>query len=235
MPSIVELADGVLQVAAQPGINVWVLRHDPGVVLVDAGLAAPGLVRALRRLGVAPRDVTGVLLTHGHPDHAGGLARLRRAGGDGWVRVGEGDLATVRGLAPQPDSDPSTRLGRVINRLPPPPGFGPTDPVPTASGLRDGDHLDVAGGLHGGRDAGSQSRTRRLPPARARGRHRGRRVVQPLLAAAGAGVPVLGRAGQPPGDRHDRRPRPSTLGLAHGSAVTDDVGGRLRQVLADAP
>ncbi|MEX0835698.1 MAG: MBL fold metallo-hydrolase [Nitriliruptor sp.] len=234
MSGIVELADGVLQVAAQPGINVWVLRTDAGAVLVDAGLAAPGLLRALGRLGVAPRDVVGVLLTHGHPDHAGGLSRLRRAGGGGWVRVGKPDLATVRGLAPQPDSDPSTRLGRLMNRLPPPPGFGPTDPVADASALTDGDHLDIAGGLRVVATPGhSPGHVAFHLPAHdlviggdALFNLFSLRPAPGLLCSD---VPANRRAIGTIADL-----APGTLGLAHGSPVAGDVTGRLRQVLADA-
>jgi len=42
------------------------------------GLAAPeepGVVTALRRTGVAPEEVTDVILTHLHFDHAGGVTR----------------------------------------------------------------------------------------------------------------------------------------------------------------
>src|SRR5690606_5406963 len=104
--------------------------------------------RALRRIGLTARDVDRVLLTHGHPDHAGGLERLRRRGAaDVPVSVGRGDLATVRGEAPQPASDPSTWLGRLFNRLPPPPGFGDYPGIPGAQALADGDQLPIAGGL----------------------------------------------------------------------------------------
>lgn len=43
-------------------------------ILFDTGLAAPGLLAALEAAGVAPADVTHVVLTHHHPDHIGGLS-----------------------------------------------------------------------------------------------------------------------------------------------------------------
>jgi glyoxylase-like metal-dependent hydrolase (beta-lactamase superfamily II) len=48
--------------------------------LLDTGLVGePGTIRrALRRLGLPPRSIRGILLTHGHLDHAGNLAALQR-------------------------------------------------------------------------------------------------------------------------------------------------------------
>lgn len=54
---------------------------DGTVVLIDAGQdpdAAP-IVRALARMDRRPEDVTAILLTHGHEDHRGGVARFPRA------------------------------------------------------------------------------------------------------------------------------------------------------------
>jgi glyoxylase-like metal-dependent hydrolase (beta-lactamase superfamily II) len=196
-------------------------------------MAAPGLDRALRRLGLHLPDVTSVLLTHGHPDHAGGLARLRRAGGAGQVRVGRDDLATVRGLAPQPDSDPSSRLGRLFNRLPPPPGFGPYDGVPDATGLEDGDELPLAGGVRVVATPGHS-------PGHVAFHLTAHDVVlggdalfnlfklRPAPGFLCADVPANHQAITTLADLD-----PATLALAHGSPVTDDVRGRLQQVLAD--
>lgn len=62
--------------------NVWVIR-DRRVLLVDggepgkAGLIEPGLAR----LGVQPREVGLLVLTHGHWDHMGCAAALKSATG----------------------------------------------------------------------------------------------------------------------------------------------------------
>ncbi len=45
-------------------------------LLVDAGLSARTLARRLSRVGVAPRQVDVVLLTHEHQDHARGAERF---------------------------------------------------------------------------------------------------------------------------------------------------------------
>jgi N-acyl homoserine lactone hydrolase len=90
-------------------IYAWVIEHDEGVIVVDTGETSrvhengyhpswhPFYRRAarfsvhpdeeigpqLRTLGIAARDVSQVVLTHLHTDHAGGLVHL--AGSKTWV------------------------------------------------------------------------------------------------------------------------------------------------------
>lgn len=210
------------------------LRGDDGVTLVDAGLAAPGLTGALRCLGITPREVVRVLLTHGHPDHAGGLARFRAAGGGATVLVGDGDLATVRGDAPQPASDPSTRLGRWMNRLPSPPGFGEVAPTPDAAPLADGDEVATCGAVRVVATPGhSPGHVAFHLPAHdlVIGGDALFNVfsLRPAPGFLCSDIPANLRAVATLADL-----APGTLALAHGSPVHGDVAGRLRQLVAEA-
>lgn len=79
----VRLAEGVWRIPTAPGdmINSFALAGaDGGVTIVDAGLklasARKRLVAGLAAIGAAPADVRRVVVTHAHPDHAGGLAAL---------------------------------------------------------------------------------------------------------------------------------------------------------------
>src|SRR5664280_1243973 len=75
------LAPGVYRIPTAPFdlVNTFALVDDAGAVtLIDAGWRrAPARVLAgLAAIDKAPADVVGIVLTHAHPDHAGGLAGL---------------------------------------------------------------------------------------------------------------------------------------------------------------
>jgi len=59
------------------GTNTYALRSDGGLVVVDPGPLDEGHLRRVAGLG----DVTLVLLTHGHPDHAKGARRFHEMTG----------------------------------------------------------------------------------------------------------------------------------------------------------
>jgi glyoxylase-like metal-dependent hydrolase (beta-lactamase superfamily II) len=140
----VQLAPGVWRVATAPRdlVNTFVLVDDDGqVTLVDAGTkrAPKAVMTGLEHIGVAPSDVTRILVTHAHPDHVGGLAGLRGRTG-ATVAVHERDAAYVR-EGKGPVLDRSTLGGRLMRRNR---GSAPT---PVDEQLVDGQLLDVAGGL----------------------------------------------------------------------------------------
>jgi len=98
-------------------IYAWVIEHEEGVIVVDTGETSrvhqrgyhpswsPFYRRAvhfsvhpdeeigpqLRSIGISPRDVRQVVLTHLHTDHAGGLVHL--TGCKSWVSRREWDVA----------------------------------------------------------------------------------------------------------------------------------------------
>jgi len=117
---------------------------DGSVTLVDCGVAKapPRIVAGLAAMGKRPADVTRILLTHVHPDHAGAAAEMsRRTGADVWLHEGDHPSATAGTIVQKPDQ--RYRLGRLFARLPEP-SFEPFQPGPL---LNDGDLLPVAGGL----------------------------------------------------------------------------------------
>lgn len=55
-------------------VTPTLVRSGADIVLFDTGTDAAGLLAALASAGVAPADVTHVVLSHMHPDHIGGLS-----------------------------------------------------------------------------------------------------------------------------------------------------------------
>jgi len=144
---VVPLAPGVWRIRLlRDFINGFVFRDDDGqVTLVDMGLKShgPKVLAALDVIGSGPSDVTRLLLTHAHPDHAGGTAHVSRATGRP-VDLHEDDAGFARtGFAPPRDS--SLRIGALANRLTG--GRRAFEPVEVGETFVDGQVVPVAGGL----------------------------------------------------------------------------------------
>src|SRR6185503_6218070 len=72
-------------------IASYLIRHNDGAVLIESGPGStlPALEEGLAKEGLSPRNVTHVLLTHIHLDHAGAAGWLARQGAMIYVhRVG---------------------------------------------------------------------------------------------------------------------------------------------------
>ncbi len=67
------------------------------VVLVDVGMAGSheAIGAGLARVGAGWDDITDVVLTHSHPDHAGGLADVMASAGRAAIWVGDGDRHAI--------------------------------------------------------------------------------------------------------------------------------------------
>ena len=144
----VQVADGVWRLPTAPAdlVNSYLLAGDDGsLVLLDAGTrrAPARLLAALAGLGRAPEDVTHLLLSHAHLDHAGGAHAVQAATASA-VLTHEREAVYVReGRMPAPDR--STRGGRLLHRLPKRvTGFRALE---VSSTFNDGEVLPLAGGL----------------------------------------------------------------------------------------
>ena len=115
--------------------------------LVDAG--GPGMeekvLKGLRKAGVAPGDLASILVTHAHPDHAGGVPAMHAATGApvlvgradaGFLRLGRSAPRVPRRL---PAHVANVFAARMERRLAP---FEPQEAVEAARETRD---LGVAG------------------------------------------------------------------------------------------
>jgi glyoxylase-like metal-dependent hydrolase (beta-lactamase superfamily II) len=127
-------------------VNGFILRDDDGqVTLVDMGLksSGPKVIAALDAVGAAPSDVTRLLLTHAHPDHAGGAAHVAHKTGRGFTI--HHDDAAYAAEGSSPPRDRSFLLGRLFDRFSRP--GRDFEPLTVEREMVDGEVLPIAGGL----------------------------------------------------------------------------------------
>ncbi|KOX04456.1 metallo-beta-lactamase [Streptomyces sp. NRRL B-1140] len=124
------------------------LWHDDGeLTLVDAGPPGSGapIAEAVTALGMHPRDVRRIVLTHFHEDHAGGAAEFAVLSG-AEVLVHRLDAPFVRGEAPGPQpvfEEWERPLHEQAVRLLP---AGDVIRPREVTEVSDGDVLDLGGG-----------------------------------------------------------------------------------------
>lgn len=144
-PTPVALADGVWRIPTFGAnlINSFAFGEpDGGITLVDAGLkgAPPRLVAALAAIGRGPHDVRRILLTHAHPDHIGGAARLRTTTG-ATAHIHDDDAGFAR-AGRRPPPDPARPLAKVFAML-----SGSQTATEIDATFSDGDLLPFGGGI----------------------------------------------------------------------------------------
>lgn len=100
--------------------NVWLLDGGPGDRwIVDTGHFAerPTLILELRAAGLRPSDLTGVLLTHRHSDHAGNAAWLQRQGVRVYAHRADAEVLAKRAPRPPLDVRAIARAGDRLGAL----------------------------------------------------------------------------------------------------------------------
>lgn len=233
-PPAVALAPGVWRIPTlgPHWVNSYALTDDDGAVtLVDCGLerAPARIVAGLAAIGRHPSDVTRIVLTHAHPDHAGGAAELARRTG-ARVAVHDGDAGYAAAGSP-PRQDRSIAAGRLFARL----ASGRFPPVPVGERLRDGQLLPVGGGLRvvptPGHSPGHVSLlhepTRLLIAGDAIFNVRGMRYAPKMLCSD---FRLSRRSAHELGELdYDR------VAFAHGPEILDDARAAVRGFLARAP
>jgi glyoxylase-like metal-dependent hydrolase (beta-lactamase superfamily II) len=141
--SAAEIATGLFQVSLRT-VNAFLIDDGGGVTVVDAG--NPGdhrrILAAVAAIGRRPADVSRILVTHAHPDHHGGLARLRAATGAAVHMHPVAAALTRRGLNGRRlrgGFGPAGIAGGLALRLTRLPAV---EPVETDREVSDGDRLD---------------------------------------------------------------------------------------------
>jgi glyoxylase-like metal-dependent hydrolase (beta-lactamase superfamily II) len=145
----VQLAPNVWRIPTAPAdlVNSFAFVDDDGsVTLVDASYSfgVGRLLAGLAAMGKHPADVTRLLLTHAHSDHAGGAAQLvDRTSIDG-VTAHSADAEFLRSGEAPPRDTTLPGLRGVLARMP---GGRSFSPVAVSEEVAAGRVLDVAGGL----------------------------------------------------------------------------------------
>ena len=96
-----ELLPGVHWIRGVRGGNVFLLEEPQALTLIDAGLpgSADRILSYIRSIGREPQELRAIVITHSHPDHAGGAAKLReRTGAQVWAHRAD----TVQGATAHP-------------------------------------------------------------------------------------------------------------------------------------
>ena len=92
--------------------NVYLISTPRGLVLIDS--AAPGmfwwLARSLRKIGVEPEELAGVVVTHFHIDHVGTALALQKCGVTMYALTEE--IPILLGKVPHPGY--GGRAGRIM-------------------------------------------------------------------------------------------------------------------------
>ena len=125
-------------------VNGFILRDDDGqVTLIDMGVKQSGakVMAALTSIGSGPSDVTRLMLTHAHPDHAGGAAHVAQQTGRAFgLHEADAPFATA---GTSPPRDHTLRLGRLMDRM----GGGGFAPLEVGETFTDGQVVPFAGGI----------------------------------------------------------------------------------------
>ncbi len=93
--------------------NHYLVEYNEKTYVVDTGfLGGYGSILKYARLH-CEHPISSILITHAHPDHAGGLYKLAATTGAA-VYVGEADLSRIKGIEPPYDY---TMTLRILNKI----------------------------------------------------------------------------------------------------------------------
>ena len=118
------LAAGIFRIDAigiPSAINVLAVSATEGWTLVDTGIVSSvsRIQAGLVSLGVTPDRLVRIFLTHHHPDHVGGLTRIREWAPAAEVVASPHEAAIISGRRPpDPSSNPIFRRVQKFTKLP---------------------------------------------------------------------------------------------------------------------
>ncbi|MEV4512924.1 MBL fold metallo-hydrolase [Dactylosporangium sp. NPDC049525] len=235
---VVELLPRRLYLLGFPVGHAYLWCGPDGLTLVDTGLpgSAPRIAEAVEALGYQRRDLRRILLTHAHVDHVGAAADLT-----GWgavtVSAHRDDAQVIRGEA---DNPPPVLAGwerQLYDQVHATMPAGPPPPVRVDRELRDGDLIDLGGGVQAvavavpGHTPGSVAF--HLPEQRVL-------FTGDTIARALDGTVMLGVFNADPvraagALRRQADLRPAIACFGHGAPLTENTAARLAEAAAALP
>ena len=97
--------------------NIYVVQQDNKLLMIDSGNPNKGDVLAseLLKIGINPRDIDYLILTHGHPDHAGNARYFQTKYG---IKVisGNGEEGMIEKQGEDENLCPTSFMGRIVQK-----------------------------------------------------------------------------------------------------------------------
>jgi len=134
------IASGQISLSEEHDCNVYLINVVDGLIMIDAGagIAPENIAENVESLGYSPKQISHLLLTHGHADHAGGAAYFKA----------ECDLVVCAGSLTASLTAQGDEKGISLD-LAKAQGIYPSDyqfqPVEASRILRDGERLRIGG------------------------------------------------------------------------------------------
>jgi glyoxylase-like metal-dependent hydrolase (beta-lactamase superfamily II) len=151
--SVEQVVPGIYQVSLGM-VNAYLLVGEH-VTVIDTGIpgSAPNILKAVREVGKAPKDVREILLTHLHADHTGSAKALKEAvavdGGNAQIYMHRLDAqAFEKGEVMRPVSPaPGLLNWLIVNLFMRRAGPMRIEPAKVDCYVSDDEELPIAGGL----------------------------------------------------------------------------------------
>jgi len=75
--------------------NCYLVRTEETVLLIDTGISGKRIVQSLDSLGLAPSDISAILITHEHSDHVMSIKTMARKADSADIYATEGTFASI--------------------------------------------------------------------------------------------------------------------------------------------
>jgi len=98
-----QILPGVYTFTGLPVGRVYLIEDPDGLTLIDTSVppAAGSILKQIQSAGHKPQDIKRILITHGHPDHTGSLAKIKHESG-AQVIASEIERPVIEGKIPVP-------------------------------------------------------------------------------------------------------------------------------------